>query len=239
MTERLGHHPQNIGVGHTIFLLFHPWNSNLKIEQLHGPANSSIELVSLPSTQQQSANPLGWMSVLLSRQPMIFSKTETPKKKISYSTKTQIPKKFRINIITIISKPSIKSSVNGFRQISYEQEKKFLMSPLNSNNLKIFHFTTSQNNVTITVQKCSVFFSFFNLCIVCFTKNVCSFFLSFFPYAVFNNVQVSLFFLFHFHCPIAFCFLSWFSFLFFFFIINCSFNVPCFSNLISTSLSLP
>ena len=25
--------------------------------------------------------------------------------------------------------------------------------------LKKFHFTTSQNNITITVQKCSVFFS--------------------------------------------------------------------------------
>ena len=38
------------------------------------------------------------------------------------------------------------------------------MSPLNSNKLKKFHFT-SQNNITITVLKCSVFFSsFFNLC---------------------------------------------------------------------------
>ena len=58
------------------------------------------------------------MSVLLSRQPMIFSKTEPPPN-ISYSTKTQILKKnFRINIIINISKPSIKSSINGFRQIS-------------------------------------------------------------------------------------------------------------------------
>ena len=88
-TERLRHHPQNIGVGHAIFLLFHPWNSNLKIEQLHGPANSSIKLLSLPSIQQQSANPLGWMTVLLSRQPTIFSKTETPK------TIFPIPRKHR------------------------------------------------------------------------------------------------------------------------------------------------
>ena len=41
------------------------------------------------------------------------------------------------------------------------RKKKILMSPLNSNKLKNFHFTTSQNNVTITVQKCSVFFSSF------------------------------------------------------------------------------
>ena len=41
------------------------------------------------------------------------------------------------------------------------RKKKFLMSPLNSNKLKNFHFKTSQNNVIITVQKCSVFFSSF------------------------------------------------------------------------------
>ena len=46
------------------------------------------------------------------------------------------------------------------------RKKKILISPLNSNKLKKFHFTTSQNNITITVQKCSVFlfFFFFNLC---------------------------------------------------------------------------
>ena len=60
------------------------------------------------------------MSVLLSRQPTISSKTETKKKKVfPIRRKPQILKKiFRINIITNISKPSIKSSVNGFRQIS-------------------------------------------------------------------------------------------------------------------------
>ena len=41
------------------------------------------------------------------------------------------------------------------------RKKKFLMSPSNSNKLKKFHFTTSQHNITITVQKCSVFFSSF------------------------------------------------------------------------------
>ena len=57
------------------------------------------------------------MSVLISRQPSIRQKT---KKKNSYSTKTPNSKKkiFRINIIAIIIKPSVKSSVNGFRQIS-------------------------------------------------------------------------------------------------------------------------
>ena len=59
------------------------------------------------------------MSVLFSRQPPILSKTETPQQNISYSTKTpNSKKKIRFDIITIISKPSIKSSVNGFRQIS-------------------------------------------------------------------------------------------------------------------------
>ena len=60
------------------------------------------------------------------------------------------------------------------------RKKNFLMSPLYSNKLKTFHFTTSQNIITITVHKCSVFFSsFFNLCTVYFTKKYL-FFLSFF-----------------------------------------------------------
>ena len=46
-------------------------------------------------------------------------KNRTPPQKIfPIPRKPQILKKFRIDIITIISKPSIKSSVNGFRQIS-------------------------------------------------------------------------------------------------------------------------
>ena len=62
----------------------------------------------------------------------------------------------------------------------------------------------------------------------------CLFFLSFFsPYAVFNNVQVSLsffftfcFFLFlHFHCPVAFCF--WYSFLFSFFFFYNKLLIQC------------
>ena len=121
------------------------------------------------------------------------------------------------------------------------------MSPLNSNKLKKFHFTTSQNNVTITVKKCSVLFSFFffNLCTVYFTKNVCSFFLFF--HMLYSTMFKYLFFLFFFFFPLSlscsFFFLLFFFrfhfFSFFFFIINCSFNVPFFSNLISTSLSLP
>ena len=112
------------------------------------------------------------------------------------------------------------------------RKKKFLMSPSNSNKLKKFHFTTSQNNVTITVQNVQFsFLLFFNLCSdvlsILLKMSVLSFFLFFFPYAVFNNVQVSLsfffflffFFLFlHFHCPVAFCFcLVFISFFFFFF----------------------
>ena len=115
------------------------------------------------------------------------------------------------------------------------------MLPLNSNKLKKFHFKTSQKSVTITVQKCSVFFSsFFNLCSdvlsILLKMSVLSFFI--FSYAVFNNVQVPsllLFRLFFFYFPVRFCFCFHFLFTFFlsffFFIINCSFNVPFFSTL--------
>ena len=60
--------------------------------QLHGPANSLIELLPLPSTQQQSVTPLGWMSVLISRQPPICQ-NRNPPQNISYSTKTPNSKK--------------------------------------------------------------------------------------------------------------------------------------------------
>ena len=125
------------------------------------------------------------------------------------------------------------------------------MSPLNSNNPKIFHFTTSQNNVTITVQKCSVFFSsFFNLCTV-YLKKKCSFFLSFFFFFFFHMLCSTMFkflflfflsvFLFHPHCPVAFCFCFGFHFLFFFFFFHNKLLIQCpfFFNLISTSMSLP
>ena len=106
------------------------------------------------------------------------------------------------------------------------------MSPLNSNKLKKFHFITSQNNVTITVQKCSVFFSsFFNLCgdvlSILLKMSVLSFFFficcvqqcpSFFSFFFF----LSVFFL----LSCTFLLLFSFSFSFFFFIINCPFNVP-------------
>ena len=122
------------------------------------------------------------------------SSKQKPRKKISYTTKTQIPKKIRINIITIISNPSIKSSIMVIAKFHNMNRKKILMSPLNSNKLKKFHFTTSQNNVIITVQKCSVFFSSFFQSMYCLfkKKNVRSFFLFFFfSYVAFNNIQVS------------------------------------------------
>ena len=108
------------------------------------------------------------------------------------------------------------------------RKKKFLMSPLNSNKLKNFHFTTSQNNITITVQKCSVFFSsFFNLCTVYLKK--CSFFL-FFSYAVFNNVQVSSssFFSFRLFSILLYVFVFVFTFfLFFFFFFHNKLLIQC------------
>ena len=116
------------------------------------------------------------------------------------------------------------------------------MSPLNSNKLKNFHFPTSQNNVTITVQKGSVFFSsFFNLCSdvlsILLKMSVLSFF---FPICCVQ--QCSSFFSFFFfpsffYCPVRFCFCFHFFFFIFFFhnklLIQCPFF---FFNLISTSL---
>ena len=126
--------------------------------------------------------------------------------------------------------------------------KKILMSPLNSNKLKKFHFTTSQNNITITVQKCSVFFSsfFFDLCTVYLKKKVRSFFLFFFFHMLRSTIFKFLFFLFfffHLHCPVAFFFFLFFSvfiifFSFFLFIINCSFNVSFFFLTLSLPLSV-
>ena len=115
-----------------------------------------------------------------------------------------------------------------------KQEKKFfLMSPLNSNNLKIF---TLQVKTILQSQFTDVQFSFllfFNLCTVYFTKNVCSFFL-FFLYMLCPTMFKFFSFFF---CPFSIV-LYLFVFVFIFFIINCSFNVPLFSNLISTSLCL-
>ena len=123
------------------------------------------------------------------------------------------------------------------------RKKNFLMTPLNSNS-KSF---TLQVKTILQSQFKNVQFSFllfFNLCSdvlsILLKMSVLSFL--FFLYAVFNNVQVSLsfFFLFlFFFCfspfslSCSFLFLFWFSFLFssFFFIINCSFNVPFLSTL--------
>ena len=96
-----------------------------------------------------------------------------------------------------------------------KQEKKnfFRISPLNSNKLTNFHFT-SQNNITITVQKCSVFFSsFFNLCTVYFTKKM--FVLSFFSYMLCSTMfKFISFFLSLFPLSCSFLFLFLFSFFF-------------------------
>ena len=106
----------------------------------------------------------------------------------------------------------------------------FLMSPLNSSKLKNFHFTTSQNNITITVHKCSVFFSsFFNLCTVYFSKkNVCSFFVFF--YMLCSTMFKFLFFFFSlsfFHCPVPFCFCFCFLFFSFFFFFHNKLLIQC------------
>ena len=89
--------------------------SQIDPQQLHGSANSSIELLSTTICKSP------WMNVcptLTSAHD--FLKNRTPPKKIfPIPRKPQILKKyFRINIIANISKPRIKSSANGFRQIS-------------------------------------------------------------------------------------------------------------------------
>ncbi len=114
------------------------------------------------------------------------------------------------------------------------------MSPLNSTNSK--SFTLQQVKTMLQSQFKNVQFSFllFSIYVLSIKKNVRCFFLSFF-YVLCSTMFKFLFFFFlsHFHCPAAFFFLVFFflfSFFCFFLIINCSFNVPCFSNLISTSL---
>ena len=127
------------------------------------------------------------------------------------------------------------------------RKKNFLMSPLNSNKLKKFHFT-SQNNITITVQKCSVFFSsFFSIYVlsILLKLSVLSFFFFLF-HMLCSTMLKFLFFLFsfffHLHCPVAFFFLLVFFcfhfFLSFFFSFHNKLLIQClfFFNLISTSL---
>ena len=117
--------------------------------------------------------------------------------------------------------------------------------------LKNFHFTTSQNNVTITVQKCSVFFSsFFNLCSdvlsILLKISFLSFFFSFFHMlcSTMSKFLLFLFFLsvfFLLSCTFLFMFSFSFYFLSFIFIFHNKLlsQCPFFFSLISTSLSLP
>ena len=136
------------------------------------------------------------------------------------------------------------------------RKKIFLMSPLNSNKLKSFTLQVKTSNIVLTCKSqfknVQFSFLFFNLCTVYLKK---MFVLSFFFFSFFFHMLCSTMFkfllsfflsvfFFPFSLSCSFLFLFWFSFLFsffffFFFIINCSFNVPFFSNLISTSLSLP
>ena len=124
------------------------------------------------------------------------------------------------------------------------REKNFLMSPLNSNS-KIF-FTLQQVKTILQSQFKNVQFSFllfFNLCtdVLSILLKMSVLFFFFFLYAVFNNVQVSsLFFSFRLFSIVPYVFvfvlIIFYIFFHFFFIINCSFNVSFFPNLISTSL---
>ena len=117
-----------------------------------------------------------------------------------------------------------------------KQEKKNSNVAFKLKQLTNFHFTTSQNNIIITVHKCSVFF-LFHLCTVCFFFLIFVLFFFFFLFVVFNSVQVSFLFLsVFFHWPVPF-----FSF---FFIINCSFTILFFffffcTNLVSSTIPNP
>ena len=116
------------------------------------------------------------------------------------------------------------------------------MSPLNSNKLINFHFTTSQNNITTAVHKCSFFFSFFSNLYTGYFSKKWSIFSFYFFFSICCVQQCSSFpsfsLLSFFPLSCTFLFLFLFSFLFFFFtIINCSFTV-LFLNLIPASLCL-
>ena len=98
------------------------------------------------------------------------------------------------------------------------------MSPLNSNSKNFSLYNKSKQYCNHSSKMFGFLFFFLQSMYCLFTKNVCSFFLFFFSYAAFNNVQVSLsfffflvfFFLFlHFHCPVALCFCFGFHFFFF------------------------
>ena len=112
------------------------------------------------------------------------------------------------------------------------KKKNFLMSPLNSKKIFFSLYNKSKQCYNHSSKMFSfLFFFFFNLCTVYFTKNVCSFFLFFFHMlcsTMFKFLFLSSFSPFSLSCS----FLFWFSFLFFFFhfffTINCSFNVPLF-----------
>ena len=115
MTERHRHHPQNFGVGHAFVLLFDPRNSKLK-NRTASWAGEFFDIIAFNDNLQIHLNECLSYSHVSPR----FPQKQKPKKKIfPIPRKPQILKKnFRINIITNIIKPRIKSSVKGFRQIS-------------------------------------------------------------------------------------------------------------------------
>ena len=112
------------------------------------------------------------------------------------------------------------------------RKKKFLMSPLNTNS-KIFtlQVKTMLQSQFKNVQFSFLFYQSMYWCTVYFTKNVCSFFLFFFfPYAVFNNVQVSslsFFFSVFFLLSCTFLFLFSFSSFFFFLFFHNKLLIQC------------
>ena len=122
-----------------------------------------------------------------------------------------------------------------------KQEKKISNVTFKLKQLTNFHFTTSQNNIAITIHKCSAFFFFFFIRVLSiFLKNVHSF-LSFFFICCVQQCSSFLFFLpcpFPLSCTFFFSFffhnklLTQYPFFFFFFkpYLCLSLSLPSFNN---------
>ena len=101
-----------------LFLLFHSRNSKLKNRTASWAGEFFDRIAFFAAYPSTIWNQLD-ECLSYSRVSHGFSQKQKLPQKYFYSTKTpNSKKKFRINIIANISKPRIKSSVNGFRQIS-------------------------------------------------------------------------------------------------------------------------
>ena len=115
------------------------------------------------------------------------------------------------------------------------RKKNFLMSSLNSSSKFFSLYNKSKQYYSHSSQMFSFLFFFFSIYVLMFILLKMSV-LSFFPYMLCSTMFKFLFFFFSFRLFSIVLYVFVFCFHHFFFIINCSFNVSFFSNLISTSL---